>query len=108
GRAAPRHLPGPGRPGRGAAPRAQEARLPHPRRPRGRAQEVRAQEGPQGAPVLQALTARRGVPVGKLFGTDGVRGLANADLTPELALALGRASVGVLLAEGSTQGSGAP
>jgi phosphoglucosamine mutase len=41
------------------------------------------------------------VPVGKLFGTDGVRGLANADLTPELALALGRAAVGVLLAEGS-------
>jgi phosphoglucosamine mutase len=39
--------------------------------------------------------------VGKLFGTDGVRGLANADLTPELALALGRAAVGVLLAEGS-------
>jgi phosphoglucosamine mutase len=36
------------------------------------------------------------VPVGKLFGTDGVRGLANADLTPELALALGRAAVGVL------------
>ena len=31
-----------------------------------------------------------------LFGTDGVRGLANADLTPELALALGRAAVGVL------------
>jgi phosphoglucosamine mutase len=43
--------------------------------------------------------------VGKLFGTDGVRGLANADLTPELALALGRAAVGVLLAEGSAQGS---
>jgi phosphoglucosamine mutase len=37
--------------------------------------------------------------VGKLFGTDGVRGLANADLTPELALALGRAAVGVLRAE---------
>jgi phosphoglucosamine mutase len=35
-----------------------------------------------------------------LFGTDGVRGLANADLTPELALALGRAAVGVLLSEG--------
>jgi phosphoglucosamine mutase len=34
--------------------------------------------------------------VGTLFGTDGVRGLANADLTPELALALGRAAVGVL------------
>ena len=28
---------------------------------------------------------------GKLFGTDGVRGIANADLTPELALDLGRA-----------------
>jgi phosphoglucosamine mutase len=37
--------------------------------------------------------------VGKLFGTDGVRGLANADLTPELALALGRALVGVLREE---------
>ena len=39
--------------------------------------------------------------MGKLFGTDGVRGLANADLTPELALALGRAAVGELLAEGA-------
>jgi phosphoglucosamine mutase len=37
--------------------------------------------------------------MGKLFGTDGVRGLANADLTPELALALGRAAVGVLHAD---------
>jgi phosphoglucosamine mutase len=45
--------------------------------------------------------------VGTLFGTDGVRGLANADLTPELALALGRAAVGVLLAERSG-GSGRP
>ena len=30
------------------------------------------------------------------FGTDGVRGLANAELTPELALALGRAAAHVL------------
>jgi phosphoglucosamine mutase len=30
--------------------------------------------------------------VGTLFGTDGVRGVANADLTPELAFRLGRAS----------------
>ncbi|HEV3504273.1 MAG TPA: phosphoglucosamine mutase [Actinomycetes bacterium] len=37
--------------------------------------------------------------MGTLFGTDGVRGLANADLTPELALALGRAAVGVLRAQ---------
>jgi len=39
--------------------------------------------------------------LGKLFGTDGVRGLANADLTPELALSLGRAAVGVLRVEGA-------
>jgi len=32
----------------------------------------------------------------RLFGTDGVRGVANEDLTPELALALGR-SAGVVL-----------
>lgn len=35
----------------------------------------------------------------RLFGTDGVRGVANADLTPDLALALGRAA-GVVLAAG--------
>lgn len=29
--------------------------------------------------------------MGRLFGTDGVRGVANTELTPELALALGRA-----------------
>jgi len=34
--------------------------------------------------------------VGTIFGTDGVRGAANVDLTPELALALGRALVTVL------------
>jgi phosphoglucosamine mutase len=31
-----------------------------------------------------------------LFGTDGVRGVANRDLTPDLALALGRAAASVL------------
>jgi phosphoglucosamine mutase len=35
----------------------------------------------------------------RLFGTDGVRGVANADLTPELALALGRAAAAVIGAE---------
>src|SRR5437762_13090624 len=30
------------------------------------------------------------------FGTDGVRGVANVDLTPELVLALGRAAARVL------------
>ncbi|MBE3572713.1 MAG: phosphoglucosamine mutase [Moorella humiferrea] len=34
--------------------------------------------------------------MGKLFGTDGVRGVANAGLTPELAFRLGRAGAAVL------------
>ncbi|MDQ3990833.1 MAG: phosphoglucosamine mutase [Actinomycetota bacterium] len=34
--------------------------------------------------------------MGRLFGTDGVRGVANRDLTPELAFSLGRAAVAVL------------
>lgn len=38
----------------------------------------------------------------KLFGTDGVRGVANRDLTPDLALALGRAAGTVLLPSGGT------
>jgi phosphoglucosamine mutase len=38
--------------------------------------------------------------VGTIFGTDGVRGKANVDLTPELAVALGRALVTVLHDEG--------
>jgi phosphoglucosamine mutase len=36
--------------------------------------------------------------VGRLFGTDGVRGLANGDLTPELALAVAAAAARVLVA----------
>jgi len=34
--------------------------------------------------------------MGKLFGTDGVRGLANSELTPELAFRLGRAAAALL------------
>ena len=34
--------------------------------------------------------------MGKLFGTDGVRGVANKDLTPELAYRLGRAGTAIL------------
>jgi len=34
--------------------------------------------------------------VGKLFGTDGIRGIANMDLTPELAYKVGRAGAYVL------------
>ena len=36
--------------------------------------------------------------MGRLFGTDGVRGVANEDLTPELAFRLARAGARVLLA----------
>lgn len=38
--------------------------------------------------------------MGRIFGTDGVRGVANLDLTPELAFALGRAGATVLTASG--------
>jgi phosphoglucosamine mutase len=37
--------------------------------------------------------------MGKLFGTDGVRGIANRDLTPELAYKLGRVGAYILLKE---------
>jgi phosphoglucosamine mutase len=38
--------------------------------------------------------------VGRLFGTDGVRGVANVDLAPELVFSLGRAAAHVLNPEG--------
>ena len=41
--------------------------------------------------------------MGRLFGTDGVRGVANRDLTPELAFSLGRAAVAALAADGRPQ-----
>lgn len=37
--------------------------------------------------------------MGRLFGTDGVRGVANVELTPELAYNLGRAGACVLTSE---------
>ena len=37
--------------------------------------------------------------MGRLFGTDGVRGIANESLTPELALQIGRAAAMVLIKE---------
>lgn len=40
--------------------------------------------------------------MGRLFGTDGVRGRANVDLTPELALSLGNAVAHVLAGESET------
>ncbi len=73
--------------------RPQEGRLPLARRSRQGAQEGRSQEGPQGASVLQALSSTLRMP---LFGTDGVRGLANGLLTAELALHLAQATAVVL------------
>ncbi|MGN0521630.1 MAG: phosphoglucosamine mutase [Eubacterium sp.] len=40
--------------------------------------------------------------MGRLFGTDGVRGIANVDLTSEFALKIGRAAAMVLLRESSS------
>ncbi|MDP8978277.1 MAG: phosphoglucosamine mutase [Actinomycetota bacterium] len=41
--------------------------------------------------------------MGQLFGTDGIRGIANTELSPELALGLGRAVVRTLHEEGVTR-----
>ncbi len=46
--------------------------------------------------------------MGRLFGTDGVRGLANRDLTPELALAVAAAAAQVLPSSGSSGSPGRP
>ncbi len=45
--------------------------------------------------------------MGRLFGTDGVRGVANQELTPELAFQLGRAGAHVLVGkQGAAAGNG--
>lgn len=41
--------------------------------------------------------------MGRLFGTDGVRGIANESLTPELALQIGRAAAMVLIKESDSE-----
>ncbi|MDR0596509.1 MAG: phosphoglucosamine mutase, partial [Clostridiales Family XIII bacterium] len=46
--------------------------------------------------------------MGRLFGTDGVRGVANVDLTPELACALGKAGAYVLGTEVGAGTRGGP
>ena len=85
--AAPRHraCTRGGRPS--TAHRDEAPRLPHSRPAREGTQEGWAQEGPQAAAVLEAL-----VRLMRLFGTDGVRGVAGEFLTADLALKLGRAA----------------
>ncbi len=52
-------------------------------------------------PATQAEGPEQGEhDVGRLFGTDGIRGVANTELTPELVLALGRALVTLLRESG--------
>src|SRR6185436_2156582 len=98
-RAAPRHLARPARGRPESARRAQAPRLPDARRARQGAQEGRSEEGPQAAAVQQAVVAAVGTPGGaavgpgrRLFGTDGVRGVAGEFLSAELALSLARAA----------------
>ena len=42
--------------------------------------------------------------MGRLFGTDGARGVANAELTPELAMNIGRAAAIVLTKQKTHKG----
>ena len=39
--------------------------------------------------------------MGRIFGTDGIRGVAGVDMTPELALDLGRAAATVVKERGN-------
>lgn len=52
--------------------------------------------GTTSGPVLYSQDFEERPPVSRLFGTDGVRGLANGTLTPELAMSIGQAAVHVL------------
>ena len=78
-----RHAHGHGpQPRRASTPRCaslDEGRRAHARPAREGEQEVRPQEGPQGTAVLEALSEQL---VSLKFGTDGVRGVANIELTP--------------------------
>mgnify|MGYP003298767743 CR=1 FL=1 len=50
-----------------------------------------------GTPTIDLLAARKDMKLVALFGPEhGIRGVANLDLTPELALRLGRAAGHVL------------
>src|SRR4029453_7941986 len=95
GRAPPRNRPR-ARRGRPRAPQRPQARgLPHAGRADRRAQEGRPPQGPQGAAVLQEVSASSpgealALPR-RLFGTDGVRGVVGDELTEELVERLGRA-----------------
>src|SRR3954471_985394 len=73
--------------------------LPGTRKPWVRAASIRTASAP-----ASVTDASSGGQVGRLFGTDGVRGVANADLTAELALGLSVAAAHVLAEAGSFEG----
>src|SRR3954471_13120095 len=54
--------------------------------------------------MISVTDASSGGQVGRLFGTDGVRGVANADLTAEMALGLSVAAAHVLAEAGTFEG----
>ena len=49
-------------------------------------------EGAVGVPLDQSYDTLNGDIMPRMFGTDGVRGLANVDITADLALQLGEAA----------------
>ena len=71
-------------------PGRRRARRPASRRPARRRSTRSGRDRPKSPEAID---------VALRFGTDGVRGLANAELTPELALVLGRAAARVLAAD---------
>lgn len=60
------------------------------------------------SPGAGVVARSLGVVLGRLFGTDGVRGLANGELTPELALAVAVSAAHVLTGRGPTPGGPGP
>src|SRR5262249_48319566 len=73
-----------------------------------RAQEGRSAQGPQGSAVLEEVGSAA---VRRYFGTDGVRGVVGAELTPDLVERVGKAATlwaggGRVLVGRDTRGSG--
>ncbi|MCL2679993.1 MAG: hypothetical protein FWF11_00725, partial [Coriobacteriia bacterium] len=55
-----------------------------------------SQGSPQASSPGTSADTSSATAAAKLFGTDGIRGVANTELTPELAFKLGRALLAVL------------
>ena len=95
-RAPPRHRPRAHRARRGGAPAAQEGRDSSRATPARRNGASTASRRPVRRRSTRSAEAHEGFAMTLRFGTDGVRGVANRELTPELVTALGRAAARVL------------